>query len=372
MFGRSWRIGTIWGIPVNVDSSWIWIAVLVTYSLWAEFNVEYVNIQSGTALGLAVFAAALFFGSVFLHEVAHAVAARLHGIKVFGITLVVFGGFTSARSDEKGPGPAFVISAVGPLTSLALGALFLALSVPTDASAPLSASFRYVGRVNLLLAGFNFLPGLPLDGGRMLEAAVWRISRNHELGTRIAAWSGMGLGALLLAGGLFEAVQGELFTGVWFAIIGLFIFQAARAAEAQIGLRRRMAQATVAEVMEPPPPPVGGPRPIPAWARGRGLPGRRRRSGDRDAHVRLGPGRGDGGTPSSRPRRRDPPVPGAHGGRVGTAGRGGRSSWGREIGAGPRRRPPGRRDHGGRRGPVGDGSPQLLAGLSALGGSIAA
>jgi Zn-dependent protease/CBS domain-containing protein len=257
MFGRSWRIGTIWGIPVNVDSSWIWIAVLVTYSLWARFNVVYGNIRGGTALALAVFAAALFFGSVFLHELAHAVAARLHGIKVFGITLVVFGGFTSARSDEKGPGPAFVISAVGPLTSLALGALFWTVSVGTDASGPLSASFGYVGWVNLLMAGFNFLPGLPLDGGRMLEAAVWRISRNHELGTRIAAWSGMGLGALLLAGGLFEAaVRGDLFGGVWFAIIGMFIFQGARAAEAQIGLRQRLAQATVAEVMEPPPPPI--------------------------------------------------------------------------------------------------------------------
>ena len=256
MFGRSWRIGTIWGIPVNVDSSWIWIAVLVTYSLWARFNVVYGNIRGGTALALAVFAAALFFSSVFLHELAHAVAARLHGIKVFGITLVVFGGFTSARSDEKGPGPAFVISAVGPLTSLALGALFWTVSVGTDASGPLSASFGYVGWVNLLMAGFNFLPGLPLDGGRMLEAAVWRISRNHELGTRIAAWSGMGLGGLLLAGGVFEAVRGDLFGGVWFAIIGMFIFQGARAAEAQIGLRRRLAQATVAEVMEAPPPPI--------------------------------------------------------------------------------------------------------------------
>ena len=256
MFGRSWRIGTIWGIPVNIDSSWIWIAVLVTYSLWAQFNVRYGNIRGGTALALAVFAAALFFGSVFLHEVAHAVAARLHGIKVFGITLVVFGGFTSARSDEKGPGPAFVISAVGPLTSLALGALFWALSVSTDASGPLSASFGYVGWVNLLMAGFNFLPGLPLDGGRMLEAAVWRISRNHELGTRIAAWSGMGLGSLLLAGGLLQAIMGDLFLGLWLAIIGMFIFQSARAAEAQIGLRRRLAQATVTEVMEPPPPPI--------------------------------------------------------------------------------------------------------------------
>jgi CBS domain-containing protein len=145
---------------------------------------------------------------------------------------------------------------VGPLTSLVLGALFWALSVGTDASGPLSASFGYVGWVNLLMAGFNFLPGLPLDGGRMLEAAVWRISHNHELGTRIAAWSGMGLGGLLLAGGLLQAVRGDLFLGLWLAIIGMFIFQSARAAEAQIGLRRRLAETTVAEVMEPPPPPI--------------------------------------------------------------------------------------------------------------------
>ncbi|HVH52777.1 MAG TPA: M50 family metallopeptidase, partial [Actinomycetota bacterium] len=242
---------------MNVDSSWIWIAVLVTFSVWSQFRLEFGNIRSGTALALAVFAAVLFFGSVFLHEVAHAVAARLHGIKVFGITLVVFGGFTSARSDEKGPGPAFVISAVGPLTSLALGALFWALSVSTDASGPLSASFGYVGWVNLLMAGFNFLPGLPLDGGRMLEATVWRLSRNRELGTRIASRSGVGLGGLLLAGGLFEAViWHDPFRGLWLAIIGIFILQSARAAEAQIGLRRRLAQATVAEVMEPPPPPI--------------------------------------------------------------------------------------------------------------------
>jgi len=90
----------------------------------------------------------------------------------------------------------------------------------------------------------------------MLEAAVWRISRNHELGTRIAAWSGMGLGSLLLAGGLLQAIRGDLFLGLWLAIIGMFIFQSARAAEAQIGLRRRLAQATVTEVMEPPPPPI--------------------------------------------------------------------------------------------------------------------
>jgi len=257
VFGRSWRIGRVWGIPVNVDSSWVWIAVLVTYSLWAQFNNAFATLQGGSALALAVFAAALFFGSVFLHEVAHAIAARANGIPVFGITLVVFGGFTSARSDQKGPGPAFVIAAVGPATSLALGALFWGVSrAAADASGPLSAAFGYVGWVNLLMAGFNFVPGLPLDGGRMLEAATWRITHSRERGTRIAARSGQVVGALLLVGGLYQVTRNDLFAGIWFAIIGMFIFQGARAAEMQSTVRRRLSAATVADVMEPPPPPI--------------------------------------------------------------------------------------------------------------------
>jgi Zn-dependent protease/CBS domain-containing protein len=257
VFGRSWRIGRVWGIPVNVDSSWVWIAVLVTYSLWTQFHDSFASLQGASALVLAAFAAVLFFGSVFLHEVAHAIAARINGIQVLGITLVIFGGFTSARSDQKGPGPAFVIAAVGPATSLALGALFWAISVGTsDTSGPLSAAFGYVGWVNLLMAGFNFVPGLPLDGGRMLEAATWRITHSRERGTWVAAKAGQVVGALLLVGGLYQVTTGDAPRGLWFAIIGMFILQGARGAEMQIGLRRRLAAATVADVMDPPPPPI--------------------------------------------------------------------------------------------------------------------
>ena len=103
MFGRGFRIATIRGVPVNVDSSWIWIAVLLVATFWFRVDAEFPELSSATALAFALFGALVFFGSVFLHESAHAVTARLAGIEVHSITLVFFGGFTAARADEKGP-----------------------------------------------------------------------------------------------------------------------------------------------------------------------------------------------------------------------------------------------------------------------------
>jgi Zn-dependent protease len=254
MFGRSFRIATVRGIPVFVDSSWIWIAALAVYTLWSRFDARFPNLGTGGALAYAAFGALLFFGSVFLHELAHGIAARAHGIRVDGITLVFFGGFTAARSEEKGPGPAFVISAAGPGTSLALGALFWGISKATEGTiGPLPGLFGTVGWVNLFMAGFNVLPGLPLDGGRMLQSAVWRITGSRKKGTRIAAWGGMAVGIALFAGAILEATQQELFAAIWLALIGMFIFQGARASIEQFGIAERLAAATVAEAMEPPP-----------------------------------------------------------------------------------------------------------------------
>lgn len=259
MFGRSWRIGRVGGIPVNIDSSWVWIAVLIVYTLWTRFDTDYLRLSPMASLAFAIGAAALFFGSVFLHEVAHAVAARLNGIEVHGITLVLFGGFTSARTDEKGPGASFVVSAAGPATSLALAASFWALMHATAGSSDVvSGTFRYLGVVNAFMAVFNSIPGLPLDGGRMLLAAVWRISGDHRLATKIAAWSGMAVGALTLAGAVVLLSRGDHLFGqaIWFAIIGFFIFQGARAAAGQFAVHDRLAQGTVADAMGPPPPAV--------------------------------------------------------------------------------------------------------------------
>lgn len=257
MFGKSYRIGSIGGVPINIDSSWIWIAVLVTYSLWFQFNYNYLNVASGAAVIFALLASALFFGSVLLHELAHAAAARASGIQVFGVTLVVFGGFTSAKSEEKGPGPAFVISVVGPATSLALGGLFWGLSrAIEEASSPFAGVFGYVGWVNLFMAGFNVLPGLPLDGGRMLQSVVWRISGDRKRATRVAARAGMGLAVLIIAAGAVKGIQGDTFLLIWLAVIGVFIFQGARASEQQIGFGERLSGGTVADAMSPPPPAI--------------------------------------------------------------------------------------------------------------------
>ncbi|HEU4353993.1 MAG TPA: site-2 protease family protein [Actinomycetota bacterium] len=257
MFGRSWRIATIRGIPVFIDPSWVWIAVLLTYTLWAQLDRNHPGLTSGAAFAYALLGSVLFFGAVFLHEGAHAVAARMNHIEVLGITLVIFGGFTSARVDQKGPGAAFAIAAVGPATSLVLGGLFWWLSQVTDATNPaLSGLLWYVGWVNLLMAAFNVLPGLPLDGGRMLQSVVWRLTGRHDRGTRIAAWAGMALGVLLIAYALLELMRGGSYGGIWFGIIGLFIYQGARAQERHAGIARGLSGATVADAMDHPPPAV--------------------------------------------------------------------------------------------------------------------
>jgi Zn-dependent protease len=255
MFGRGFQIATIRGVPVRVDSSWIWIAVLAVYTLWSRFDAHFPELSTPGALAFGVLCAGLFFGSVFLHEGAHAVTARLAGIEVQGITLVFFGGFTTARSESRGPWPAFWISALGPATSLALGGAFFLLA-NTGERSPTTEAFAILAAVNLFMAGFNVLPGLPLDGGRMLQSIVWGITRDETKGTRVAARTGMAVGGLVLAVALWEVSRQDLFGAIWLGLIGLFILQGARASEQRIGLGRRLAAGTVADAMEPPPPTV--------------------------------------------------------------------------------------------------------------------
>ena len=257
MFGRSVRIATIRGVPVNVDSSWIWIAALLVATFWAQLDREFPDIAGGEAFAFALFGALIFFGSVFLHEAAHAITARANGIEVHGITLVFFGGFTAARADEKGPGAAFAIAALGPGTSLGLSGVFWVIARATESSGgPLPGLFSYVAAVNLFMAVFNALPGLPLDGGRMLQSVVWRVTDDRKKGTRIAARSGLVVGSVVIAIAIYALTQERIFEAVWGGIIGMFIFRGAQASEQRIGIDGRLATATVADAMDPPPPAV--------------------------------------------------------------------------------------------------------------------
>jgi Zn-dependent protease/CBS domain-containing protein len=251
MFGTTWRLGRIAGIEVRIDSSWTVIALLITYSLYVRFSSIYPDLATAGAVGIAILAAVLFFGSVLVHEMAHALVSQARGIRVQDITLFLFGGATRARVEARGPGDEFLIAAVGPLTSAILAVLFGVVDVfgRNALSRPLAGAFGYLAWVNLLLAGFNLVPGFPLDGGRLLRSAIWKATGNFGLATRIASLAGQAVGWLLVAGGVAFLLAGNLAGGIWFAFIGWFLVQAARASYQELQLRHLLRGAQARDVM---------------------------------------------------------------------------------------------------------------------------
>jgi Zn-dependent protease len=251
------RIG---GIPVRADASLLFLAVIITFELWQyRFTPDrFPGLSSGKGLGLAVFTTLLFIGSILAHELAHAVAFRARGIEVQGITLYMFGGLTAPKTEARGPADEFLVSVVGPLTTAATGGLFLGLHVwgASWATRPMDEMFLYLGFLNVAMAVLNILPGFPLDGGRLVLAAVWRLTRSRTTAIRVAARIGQVVAAVIAVGGLvWSSASGSGFGGgLWFLLIGWLLFQGATGALADVDRRRIMGTATAGEVMSPPPP----------------------------------------------------------------------------------------------------------------------
>jgi Zn-dependent protease/predicted transcriptional regulator len=252
VFGQGWRLGRIAGIEIRVDPSWTVIALLVTYSLFLRFTLTYRALSGPAGIALAVGATALFFGFVLAHEMTHALVARRAGIPVRDITLFIFGGATHANVESRGPRDEFVVTIVGPLSSLVLGGLFWGASILGRGMLPppVEGAIGYLGWVNLLLAVFNLLPGFPLDGGRVLRSVVWGMTHDLRRATRTATLAGVTIGYLLLAGGVVVAFGGAFITGVWFAAIGWFLARMARASYVDFEAREAMRDVDVAAVME--------------------------------------------------------------------------------------------------------------------------
>jgi Zn-dependent protease/CBS domain-containing protein len=251
LFGTSWRVGRIAGIEVRVDSSWVVIALLITYSMYLRVSFLYPELSGAGAVALGILASVLFFGSVLVHELAHAVVSQARGIRVQDITLFLFGGATRARVESRGPGDEFLIAVVGPLTSGILAALFgIFAGLGRDVlSRPLAGTLGYLGWVNLLLAVFNLIPGFPLDGGRLLRSAIWRATGSLSRATRIASVSGQAVGWLLVAGGVAFLLAGDLAGGIWFAFIGWFLVQAARSSYQELQLQQLLRGVEAEDVM---------------------------------------------------------------------------------------------------------------------------
>jgi Zn-dependent protease/CBS domain-containing protein len=251
VFGTSWRVGRIAGIEVRVDSSWVVIALLITYSMYLQTSDLYPELSGGGAVGLGIGATVLFFGSVLVHELAHALVSEARGIRVQDITLFLFGGATRARVDTRGPGDEFLIALVGPLTSGLLAGLFGVLAgLGGDVlSRPVAGTLGYLAWTNLVLAGFNLVPGFPLDGGRLLRAALWRATGSLARATRVASVAGQAVGWLLVAGGVASLLAGDLAGGIWFAFIGWFLVQAARSSYQELQLEQMLHAVEAEEVM---------------------------------------------------------------------------------------------------------------------------
>jgi Zn-dependent protease len=188
------RVGNLFGIPFYVNPSWFLILALVTFDLGSSLGGSFSGLGGIFPLLLGLVGALLLFASVLAHELGHSFVAIQQGIEVKSITLFLFGGLASLDKDSKTPGQAFWVAIAGPAVSLMLFALFTAISVGTNISGPLAAMVGLLASINLILALFNLIPGLPLDGGNILKALVWKITGNPSKGILFASRVGQIVG----------------------------------------------------------------------------------------------------------------------------------------------------------------------------------
>lgn len=251
-----WRIGSLFGIPLLIDPSWFFILVIVTLSNALRWQYRYPDWGTPIAWGTGFAMAILLFASVLLHELGHSLVARVQGIRVQSITLFFFGGIAAIAQEPKTPGKAFQVAIAGPAVSFTLFLLLtlLTLIFPNNA-APLSVLLRDLAAINLLLTLFNMIPGLPLDGGQVLKAIVWKLTGSQIKGIRAAAKVGRFLGLVAIAWGLADVLGVTKSLGLpaagglWAALIGWFVVQNASAYDRVTELQEAMLKVKAEDAM---------------------------------------------------------------------------------------------------------------------------
>lgn len=230
MNGASIRVGRIAGIGIYLHFTWLFIFILVTLSLYGHYSVTRPHWPGIEHWLFAIATSLLFFVSVLLHELAHSVVAQRKGIPVRSITLFIFGGVASIEREAERPGDEFSIAAAGPAMSLVLSLLFgLSARLTTGVNDYIATMSDWLSAINLGLAIFNMLPGFPMDGGRILRSILWWRSGNLVRATRAVGSISKAISlAFMLGGALLVVIGGEIFSGIWIAFIGMFLYNTAK------------------------------------------------------------------------------------------------------------------------------------------------
>jgi Zn-dependent protease len=251
--GERWKIATIRGIPLYIASSWFFIAAFYVWLQYTNLTQAQPQPEPSEALMISVLATVLFFGSVLVHETAHALMARSLGLPVAAVTLVFWGGATETRANARGPLGEFLVAFVGPATTLAIAGVFFLASQLTHGL--LAAVLHYLSGISVLFAVVNALPGFPLDGGRMLVAIVWGVTRNRRTALRVAGYVGIAIGGAVAAAAIWSFNEN---TGYWFILgyLAFMLITTGRGMGARIALRDQLAKGTAADAMHAPPPAV--------------------------------------------------------------------------------------------------------------------
>jgi Zn-dependent protease len=243
---RRWKIGSLFAIPLYIDPLWFIILGLATLN----FATSYQQLGTTVSWTIGIVMALLLFTSVLLHELGHSLAAKSQGIKVSSITLFLFGGMAMIEEESKTPSQAFQVAIAGPVVSIILFLIFKLASFSINETSIISAITGDLAQINLVLALFNLIPGLPLDGGQVLKAALWKVTGSQFKGVRGAATAGQVLGYSAIAFSfVMDYYTQDLVTGLWILLLGWFAIRNATSYQRVATLQETLVNTIASEAM---------------------------------------------------------------------------------------------------------------------------
>ncbi|MEA3407577.1 MAG: site-2 protease family protein [Chloroflexota bacterium] len=275
---NGFRIGTLFGIDIRIDWSWLLIFVLMTGNLGFAFASMHGGWSVPLRWAVALVGALLFFGSVLAHEMAHSLVARSQGTPVSNITLFLFGGVSNIQEEPDSPAKEFFMAIVGPVTSLLIGGILILIAnlvagpmvarmagpmETIQELGPVATLMLWLGSVNVFLGLFNLVPGFPLDGGRVIRSIFWALTDDLRRGTFWAMWLGQGIAWLMIMAGIFSIfgvkiplVGGGFLNGLWLAFIGWFLSNAGIRSYQHVVVQDVLGGTPVSRMMRRDPPTV--------------------------------------------------------------------------------------------------------------------